>query len=77
MMPQLIDGGVISAQTPVCMACGHHADMWNVLGSFCVTHKENFVREYRTMDDLKSLDVIQDPKHRAWCKQYMKEVWKL
>ena len=75
--PFLIECGVVSSFNGRCMACGSEADMWNVLGSFCSSHKDNFVREYRTVEDLNSLNIIQDPIHREHCKKYMKEVWKL
>jgi hypothetical protein len=77
MFPFLIKDGVISTHTDICLACGAPADMWNVLGAFCQTHKPNYVREFRTKEDLKHLDVTQDPALREHLKEYVSEVWKL
>ena len=77
MIPQLINDGVISAHTNVCMACGESTDMWNVLGAFCQTHKDNFVREFRAEQDLEYLNVVPDLQLRQHLKSYIAHVWKI
>lgn len=77
MYPHLINDGVMSIQTKNCIACGNPADMHNVIGSFCWTHKDNFVREFKTIDDLRFLDVITNSTLRNHIKEYIKTVWKL
>ena len=77
MLPAQIKDGVISTHTNKCLACGAKAEMWNVLGALCPTHKNNFVREFLTTDDLSSLDVVPDPAQREHLKRYIADVWKL
>lgn len=77
MFPTLINDGVVSTHGDTCMACGTDADMHNVLGAFCINHKDNFVREFKTKEDLNALNVVQDPSLREHLKQYISTVWKL
>lgn len=75
MLPILIPNGVISGHGNTCIACGAKADMHNVLGAYCGTHKDNFVKEFRTLADLDSLNIIQNPILREHIVNYVKQVW--